>query len=550
MGADPHWWSEAVIYQVYLKSFADSNGDGIGDLAGLIAHLDHLVDLGVDGLWLNPCYVSPDRDGGYDVADYLRIDDVYGGNSAFEALIEAAHKRGLRVLMDIVPNHCSNTHPWFQKALAGIPDYRERFLFRNGRGPSGELPPNNWKSVFGGPAWTRVADGQWYLHAFDASQPDFNWRHPAVREYFSTVLRYWFDRGVDGFRIDVATRLIKAPDLPDYDPTLDMDTPDSNQPEVHDIYRQWRRIANQYGRMFVGEVWVPTAEDVAAYLRGDELHQAFYFDLVGQPWNAQAFAHSVRQGLRAVELISEQMGPDAAMGSLAWTLSNHDVHRTVSRLGLVKPAPTVPIDPKEPLLRPRGEIDVALGTSRAHAALLFLLGLPGAVYLYQGEELGLPEVLDLPDEARRDPIWFRSGGTEYGRDGCRVPLPWTPEGPFFGFSTGTPWLPQPEYFGKYAVASQLNDPNSTLSLYRTALAYRNKLIRGTRPHLTWLEIADRDDVIAYRRHNVTVVTVFGDQPFLVPDAWGQIVLTSAPTTSPRLLPGASAAWLVDPTVTL
>ncbi|HEX6497425.1 MAG TPA: alpha-amylase family glycosyl hydrolase [Micromonosporaceae bacterium] len=539
------WWRDAVVYQVYLRSFADSDGDGVGDLDGLRQRLDHLTRLGVDGLWLNPCYPSPGVDHGYDVADYTDVASRYGGLPAFDALLAEAHERGLRVLMDLVPNHCSAAHPWFVEALAAPPGSpeRERFIFATGRGTDGQLPPNNWRSVFGGPAWSRVDDtDQWYLHSFDASQPDFNWRNPVVGDYFERVLRFWFDRGVDGFRIDVAHMLIKRADLADWpypeDGSADYNGYAQNQPEVHDVFRRWRALAESYRRdlTLVGEIWVPTVADLAQYLRSDELAQAFYFDLLQRRWSARGFRESVDRALA-------EIGATGAV--ITWTLANHDVHRTVTRLGLIRAdAATSFGDAVADEVRARGEVDTARGARRARAAALLLLGLPGSVYLYQGEELGLPEVLDLPDEARQDPIWYRSGGREHGRDGCRVPLPWTTGSPSFGFSpSGTSWLPQPDWFAKYAADAQWTDPGSTLRLYADALACRRDLADSlVDAPLTWQESADRPDVLVYRRGELRCVTVFGDEPFDLPGEWGVVLLTSTPLRG-RTLPGESAAWL-------
>ncbi|GAA1819273.1 glycoside hydrolase family 13 protein [Luedemannella flava] len=540
LGITAPWWRDAIIYQVYLRSFADSDGDGVGDLDGLRSRLSHLVRLGVDGLWINPCYPSPGVDHGYDVADYLDIDARYGGLPAFDDMLAAAHESGLRVLMDLVPNHCSSAHPWFVAALAaqaGSPE-RERFVFRTGRG---DQPPNNWRSVFGGPAWTRVGDtDQWYLHSFDPAQPDFNWRCPDVVEHFDKVLRFWFDRGVDGIRIDVAHMMVKHPDLPDWafpaDGSASYNEYAQNRPEVHDILRRWHYLAASYGRdlTLVGEIWVPTVTDLAQYLRPDELTQAFYFDLLKCRWSAAAFGASVERGLATI----------AATGaSVTWTLANHDVHRSVTRYGLVRPSGIGTNDPFADELRGRGEIDLALGTARARAALLLVLGLPGSVYLYQGEELGLPEVLDLPDEARQDPIFFRSGGAEHGRDGCRVPLPWDASAPTFGFSTGPSWLPQPEWFGEYAVEAQWDQPSSSLVLHAAALSLRRSLLPalGAAP-VEWLTVEGRDDILAYRRGRLTVVTVFGDEPFMPPASWGDVALASTPGAVP--VPGNGSAWLL------
>jgi alpha-glucosidase len=525
------------VYQVYLRSFADSDGDGIGDLPGLRRRLDHLTRLGVDGFWLNPCFPSPGADHGYDVADYRDIDAGFGGLSAFDQLLTEAHERGLKVLLDLVPNHCSTAHPWFQAALAGGPGApeRDRFIFRTGT----NRPPNNWRSVFGGPAWTRLhGTDQWYLHSYDASQPDFNWRHRDVGAHFEQVLRFWFDRGVDGFRIDVAHRLFKHPDLPDWTLTeQDYNTYAQNQPEVHDVYRCWRRIAEEYGRdiTLVGEVWVPTVEDLARYLRPDELPQAFFFDLLMRQWDGPAFRTSITRGLAEI----------AATGAtVTWTLANHDVHRAVTRFGLRTPGRLDSPDPFAVRARVRGEVDVVRGQRRARAAALLVLGLPGSVYLYQGEELGLPEVQELPDDARQDPIWFRSGGQEYGRDGCRVPLPWERDAPSFGFSpeaADKPWLPQPEWFAGYAVADQWADPGSILRLHAEALRLRRRLDPG--PDLSFVDIPARPDIVAYRRGEVTSVTVFGEEPFTPPAEWGSAVLTSAGPPG-SAVPGESSAWYV------
>ncbi len=525
------WWRSSVIYQLYLKSFADTDGDGIGDLDGITEHLDHIAALGVDGLWLNPCYPSPNRDGGYDVADYRTIDSRYGGLPAFDRLLAASHERGLKLLMDLVPNHCSDQHVWFVEALgsaAGTPE-RERFIFRDGRGVDGAEPPNNWRSTFGGPAWTRVADGQWYLHSFDPSQPDFNWDNDDVVQMFDDVLRTWFDRGIDGFRIDVAYAMVKAAGLPDM-PDPDGDNPYLwNQPGVHEIFKRWRAIADSYGRelTLLGEVWLsPT--DAADYIRPGELKQVFYFDLLQQPFEAGAFQLSIDETLAGLK---------HAEGVPTWTLNSHDVHRSVSRYGLVEPEPMTSPDANALRTRARGRVDVPLGIARATAAVMLTLALPGSVYLYQGEELGLPEVQDLPDGARQDPIWERSQHTEYGRDGCRVPLPWTTTGPCFGFSTAeTSWLPQPAWFADFAVSAQ----PATLTLYRKAIAARRSIDQDAA--LEWIATG-RDDVLAFRRGSFVHVTVFDGQPLDAPSDWGDELLASRPLTERRVEAGTSA-WFI------
>jgi alpha-glucosidase len=550
------WWREAVVYEVYVKSFADADGDGVGDLDGVTARIDHLVALGVDALWLTPCFPSPDRDGGYDVADYLRVADVYGGDEALARLLAAAHSRGLRVLLDLVPNHCSTEHPWFREALREAPDgpHRKRFFFRDGRGPGGVDPPNNWKSVFGGPAWTRVADadgtpGQWYLHLFDEGQADFDWRNPEVAAHFQRVLRYWFDLGVDGFRIDVAHGLLKAPGLPDVAPEHDVATPMMHQSDVHDVYRAWRRLADGYRPerelVFVAEAWAPSPADAAAYIRAGRLHEAFYFDLVMRPWDAAGFRESVRAGLDALAAADDGSNPDA-IGAFAWTLNNHDVFRSVTRYGLVERSTPVSPDPHVAAVRPRGVVDVELGRLRARAAALFAMALPGPVYLYQGEELGLPEVLDLPDDRRRDPIARARDPFDLGRDGCRVPLPWGTDSGTFGFSPdgadAEPWLPQPAWFAELAVDGQAGRPDSTLTLYRRALALRRERVVGTSHEIEWLTVPGREDVVAYRRGGLVVATNFGTEPCALPRRWGRVILRSDDSDGP-LLGGSSTAWL-------
>jgi len=536
------WWTDAVTYQVYLRSFSDSDGDGVGDLAGLTSRLDYLHELGVDALWLNPCYASPQRDHGYDIADYFSIDPAYGTVDDIVHLVAEAHQRGMRVLMDMVANHCSDQHAWFVAALdapAGSPE-RGRFLFREGRGAEGKLPPNNWQSVFGGSAWTRVADGQWYFHAFDSSQPDFNWRNREVVDYFDDVMRFWFDRGIDGFRIDVAHGLFKTPEMADW---VDEGHNYSmwDQPEVHEVYRRWRQIGDTYSepRYFVGEIWVPSVEAMTAYLVADELHQAFSFDLLVQPWNAQRMTAAIDRALDQGAVVG---------GPPAWTLSNHDVHRTSTRYGqnqnLSAPLPTDMIAAARRL----GPADLELGVRRARAATMLQLALPGATYLYQGEELGLPEVFDLPDEARQDPIWLRSGGAELGRDGCRVPLPWRRSAPNFGFSPATStapaWLPQPAWFADFAADTQEHDPDSTLALYRTLLAQRRQVF-GRGGALTWLD-TEHPEVLAFRRGDGVCLVNFSSEQFSV-DGWGRAArLASHPTIlgeDDLVVPANSAVWL-------
>ncbi|WP_425428123.1 glycoside hydrolase family 13 protein [Allonocardiopsis opalescens] len=516
--AERAWWRDAVAYQIYPRSFADSDGDGVGDLTGIRRRLGHVAGLGVDAIWLTPFYRSPMADHGYDVADYRDVDPVFGTLADVDGLIADAHRLGLRVIVDIVPNHTSSEHPWFRAALAAGPQSpeRERYLFRRGRGDGS--PPNNWQSRFGGPAWTRVEDDWWYLHLFAPEQPDLNWRHPEVAEEFRSVLRFWLDRGVDGFRIDVAHGLFKSEDLRDVGPGEGhhmSNGPIWSRPEVHAVYRDWRRLLDGYSgeRMAVGEVWVDDPVDLARYIRPDELHQAFNFAWLTAPWSAESF-HRV---------ITESLAATAPVGATTtWVLSNHDVVRHVTRYG-------------------GGET----GVRRARAALLAMLALPGAVYLYQGEELGLPEVLDLPDEVLQDPKWERSGRTQRGRDGCRVPIPWTGERPPFGFTRAeaTPWLPPPADWSGLTVAAQDADPASTLNLYRRALRIRKAEPSLGDGSLSWVDLGP--GVLAFAREpGLLAVLNCGTEPVALPPH-REVVLSSAEpdAAAPGRLPPDTAVWL-------
>ncbi|RLV08421.1 alpha-glucosidase [Streptomyces griseocarneus] len=464
------WWRSAVIYQVYVRSFADSDGDGIGDLRGIRQRLPYLAELGVDAVWLTPFYASPQADGGYDVADYRAVDPLFGELSDADDLVREAHRLGLRVIVDIVPNHTSERHAWFREALADRPGgtARERYHFRPGRGAGGELPPNDWESVFGGPAWTRTEGpggepGEWYLHLFAPEQPDLNWENPEVRQEFESVLRFWLDLGVDGFRIDVAHGMVKAPGLPDIGRKEQAKLigaqvlPFFDQDGVHEIHRAWRALLDGYDgeRIGVAEAWAPTSERLALYVRPDELHQAFNFQFLTCGWDAPSMR----------KVIDESLAATLSVGApTTWVLSNHDVVRHTTRYG-------------------GGE----LGLKRARAAALLMLALPGSAYVYQGEELGLPEVVDLPDEVRQDPAFFRGDGQDGTRDGCRVPIPWSGESAPYGFGPGGSWLPQPEQWRELSVAAQSGDPRSTLELYRSALTLRRELAGLGDGEMRWLD---------------------------------------------------------------
>ncbi|WP_141012525.1 glycoside hydrolase family 13 protein [Nocardioides sambongensis] len=539
------WWRDAVIYQIYPRSWADADGDGVGDLPGITAHLDHLADLGVDAVWLSPFYTSPQHDAGYDVADYRDVDPLFGDLAAADALIARAHEFGLRVIVDIVPNHSSSEHPWFRAALAAAPGSPERgrYLFRDGRGADGAEPPNNWQSLFGGPAWERIAEpdgtpGQWYLHLFDRSQPDFDWTDPAVGDEMESVLRFWLDRGVDGFRIDVAHGLVKAPGLPDQDPVpADPGSPMPmwDQDPVHDIYRRWRRVVTEHpgDRVLCGEAWVSPLDRLARYVRPDELHQTFNFDYLMTPWVASAQRATITRSL-------EQM---AAVGAPAtWVLSNHDVVRHASRLGYPQDAGSgaLPgIGPRDP------QPDAELGLRRARAATAVMLALPGSAYLYQGEELGLPEATELPDDVRQDPTFHRTGGGLPGRDGCRVPVPWRSDAPGFGFGpSGRTWLPQPPGYGDLAPDRQRGVPGSTLELYRALLRLRRELGLG-RGRLVWTD-DDSETLLGFdlttpAGSTIGVLANLGDRAVVVP-AGAEVLVATDVLPASGLLPRDVAVW--------
>ena len=542
------WWRAAVIYQIYPRSFADASGDGIGDLAGITERLPTLADLGVDAVWLSPFFRSPQRDAGYDVSDYCDVDPIFGTLDDFDAMRDRAHELGLRVIVDLVPNHCSSEHPWFQQALAagpGSPE-RERFMFREGKGENGELPPNNWQSVFGGNAWTRITEadgtpGPWYLHIFDSSQPDFNWKNPWVWEQFRQILRFWLDRGVDGFRVDVAHGLMKKEGLPDIVEKAEAggladaisspdDVPYWAQPEVHEVYRDWHQVLAEYSgdRVLCAEAWVEPLEKAALWVRPDEMHQAFNFSYLGTPWEADR--------LRSV--INESIAAFTGVGAPStWVLSNHDVVRHPSRYGLSTygAAPASGIGPKT-----EDKPDDELGLRRGRAATALMLSLPGSAYLYQGEELGLPEVIELDDHVREDPTFHRTNGEVYGRDGCRVPIPWESAAPAFGFnSSGDSWLPQPSLFAHYARDVQHGVAGSTLELYRDALRLRAEHDLGM-GSVQWLEGFDAG-VVALRNSSITVIANVGAAAVELPA--GEVVLASGPLHG-LTLPVDTTVWML------
>ena len=553
------WWRSAVIYQVYPRSFADSTGDGIGDLRGITARLGDLAELGIDAVWLSPFYTSPQNDAGYDVADYCDVDPLFGTLADADALLGRAHELGLKVVVDLVPNHTSSAHAWFQEALHSPEGSAERahYIFRDGRGPNGDEAPNNWESVFGGPAWTRITNpdgtpGQWYLHLFDSSQPDLDWSNRWVHDRFVEILRFWLDRGVDGFRVDVAHGLVKKEGLPDWakpatggsmggaggvtlSPDIESSADDLATPPywaqegVHEIWREWHEVLAEYegDRLLVAEAWVDPLTKLANWVRPDEMHQAFNFVYLESPWAADA--------LRIVIDGSRSAFGDVGAPS-TWVLANHDVVQHPSRLALTAENPQgAGIGPKSP-----GQPEPVLGLRRARAATALMLALPGSAYVYQGEELGLPEVIDLPDDARQDPTWFRTGGERYGRDGCRVPIPWEADAPAYGFNaTGKSWLPQPVDWARFARDQQAGVPGSTLELYRLALQLRRRFALGTGT-LTWLT-GYGDEVVAFTNGEVTVITNLGSTPVELP-ADDEVLLSSEPLAEPALL-SDTTVWL-------
>jgi alpha-glucosidase len=557
--ADPTWWRQAAVYQIYPRSFYDANADGLGDIQGITAKVPYLKELGVDAVWLSPFYPSELADGGYDVADYRNVDPRLGTLEDFDEMAAALHGAGMKLIVDIVPNHSSDQHAWFQEALAAEPGSaaRARYIFRDGQGTNGELPPSDWTSIFGGPAWTQVPDGQWYLHLFASEQPDFNWDNREIRDDFLTTLRFWADRGVDGFRIDVAHALMKdlseplpsQAELEKLEKLHNGTNPLWDRDDVHGIYAEWRTLFNEYNppRTAVAEAWVDQSRR-ARYASPAGLGQAFNFDLLMADFDAASFEEIVTKNLAEAQ---------ATGASSTWVFSNHDVVRHATRYGLPQlavgadagadagagPEGGKSQDGKAWLLAggPEAELDRELGLRRARAATLFMLGLPGSAYLYQGEELGLHEVADIPAAERQDPTFFRNAGVEVGRDGCRVPLPWTPAGPAFGFGDVPAHLPQPAWFAGAAASAQDTDPASTLNLYRQALGLRRSLQSGET--LEWVPNANPGVLHFERPNGWTVVTNFGGAAVELPA--GTVVLSSVPLED-RTLPAAATAWLVKP----
>ncbi len=539
---DPAWWRQAAVYQIYPRSFADSDGDGIGDLRGVTSRVSYLTALGIDAVWLSPFYPSALADGGYDVDDYRDVDPRLGTLEDFDEMITALHGAGIKCIVDIVPNHTSNRHVWFQEALASPRGSaaRDRYIFRDGTGPDGSSPPSDWDSVFGGPAWEQTQDGQWYLHLFAREQPDLNWDTREVRDDFLRTLRFWSDRGVDGFRVDVAHALTK--DMAEPLPSKAELAPEGenaegrhpfwDRDEVHEVFEEWRSVFNEYTppRTAVAEAWVH-ADRRARYASPEGLGQAFNFDLLRADWDADQFRDIIAANLK------EATGSGA---SSTWVFSNHDVVRHATRYGLPAMESGAGQDGSAWLISGGTEsaLDRDLGERRARAATQLMLALPGSAYLYQGEELGLHEVADIPDDARQDPTFFRNAGVDVGRDGCRVPLPWTAAGTSFGFGDGGAHLPQPAWFGEYAVQVQEEDPSSTLSFYRRALELRHQL-QGEES-LEWVQESSAEILHFSRPGRWRSITNFGRTPVELPE--GPVLLSSSPLEDGRL-PADTTVWL-------
>jgi alpha-glucosidase len=544
------WWRRSVIYQIYPRSFRDTTSNGIGDLPGITAELHHVADLGVDAVWLSPFFASPQKDAGYDVSDYRAVDPIFGNLQDFDDLITEANRLEVKILVDLVPNHCSDEHALFRQALVSPKGSaaREFFIFRDGRGEDGQLPPNNWLSHFGGSAWTRITEpdgtkGQYYLHLFDSSQPDFNWDNPAVGDEFESVLRFWLDRGAGGFRVDVAHALVKAPGLPDWNGRADgadspgypfADAPMFGQSAVHDVYRRWRAVCEEYDgeRVLCAEANVHPIEAMADWVRPDEMHQSFNFPFLHTGWDGKALKAIITRSLKAF---------DAVGAPTTWVLSNHDVPRHATRLGAVAPSPRdgdgLGPDDTQP--------DLHLGLARARAATLFMLGLPGGAYLYQGEELGLGDNTMLDPEYRQDPSFARTNGERLGRDGCRVPLPWDSSSASLGFSDSeASWLPQPHEWASLTREAQTGDPHSTLNFYKDALRLRSAHQLGL-GDLNWLEDTNTSSLLGFENSEILVVLNLGTEPVVLPT--GEVLLASSSNaldaaTSALLNPN-SAVWI-------
>jgi alpha-glucosidase len=553
---DKNWWRQAIIYQIYPRSFKDSNGDGIGDLKGVTSKIDYLSSLNIDAVWLSPFYPSALADGGYDIDDYRDVDPKLGTLDDFDEMLSKLHDVGIRVFVDIVPNHSSNRHQWFIEAINSEPGSaaRNRYIFRDGKGANGELPPTDWPSHFAPSAWTHESaqggkHNQWYCHLFAPEQPDFNWDNREIEDDFLTTLKFWADRGVDGFRIDVAHALKKDLSEPLKNqaryPDLVNRKPEDNilfdRDEVHEIYKEWRKLFNQYDppRVAVAESYVP-ADRLALYASPEELGQAFNFELLDANFNAYEFKNVVDRAFLQAKSIGS---------STTWCLNNHDQMRPATKFGLL---PTVDRIRWKNSAGKTSPLDRELGIRSAVAASMFIMALPGCTYIYQGEELGLHEVIGIPEDQIQDPQYLRNHKVDVGRDGCRVPLPWTSTGSSFGFGTGSSHLPQPDWFADYSVENESGIETSPLSIFRKALALRKSLIAPE--EMTWHETGDASVLHFSRPNGWHCITNFGRGHFDLTGK-GEVIHSSAPLAEPGIylvhgvettgndLPPATTVWL-------
>ena len=558
LSKDKNWWRQAAIYQIYPRSFKDSNGDSLGDLKGITSKIDYLSSLNLDAVWLSPFYPSALVDGGYDVDDYRNVDPKLGSLADFDEMLTKLHEAGIRIFVDVVPNHSSNLHVWFKEAIAAEPGSaaRNRYIFRDGKGANGELPPTDWPSHFAPSAWTHESKmggkhNQWYCHLFAPEQPDFNWDNREVEEDFLKTLKFWADRGVDGFRIDVAHAMKKdlsepLKSQPRYASHKELDLANGtnvlfDRNEVHEVYKEWRKVFDQYDppRVAVAEANV-SAEGAVRYASTSELGQCFNFELLDASFSANEFKIIIDRAL---------VNAKKAGSSTTWCLNNHDQMRPATKFGLL---PTVDRIRWKNSGGKTSLLDEKLGIQSAVAASMLIMALPGCTYIYQGEELGLHEVLDIPEDQIQDPQYLRNHKVDKGRDGCRVPLPWTKTGPSFGFGDGGAHLPQPKNFGEYSIEAESADPTSPLSIFRKALALRKTLIAPE--EISWHETGDASVLHFSRPNGWNCITNFGRNYYNF-DGIGEVIHASGPLaekgvylvhgveTTGNDLPPATTVWV-------
>ena len=537
---DKNWWRQAAIYQIYPRSFADNDGNGIGDLKGVTAKVDYLASLSLDAVWLSPFYPSALADGGYDVDDYRNVDPKLGTLADFDEMLAALHGAGIRVFVDIVPNHSSNLHQWFKDAIAAEPGSgeRARYIFRDGRGASGEIPPTDWPSHFAPSAWTHESTwggkhNEWYMHWFAPEQPDWNWDNPEIEADFLTTLKFWADRGVDGFRVDVAHALKKDLSEPlRMRATMEYEAPQTldgtgilmDRNEVFEVYRSWRKLFNTYDppRVAVAEANVHPSR-MPLYASEETLGQSFDFRFIDAAFSARTYKDCVSQSL---ELAKKNNS------STTWTLGNHDQMRYATKLGLH------PIVDRNEWLLSNGQshpVDFEIGTRCSVAGNLFILALPGCTYIYQGDELGIHEVADIPVDQIQDPVYLRNHKQAKGRDGARVPLPWTQGGTNFGFGAGTPHLPQPQWFGDFSVEAESGVAGSPLEIFRKALKLRREL--QCAEEITWHQTSSEDVLHFSRPNGWNCITNFKAHKYSIPA--GEVILASTPIVDGKISAGTT-----------